>query len=92
MANGVQQFKIAVRALTRTPGTSSVVVVTLALAIAAATIIASTIDMVWRFIPAVAGSVAAERQEEDQDGLEVGALGAAPVVALISRLPFDLGD
>jgi hypothetical protein len=51
-----------------------------------------TRSRLWRFIPAVAGSVAAEREEVDQDGLEVGSLGAAPVVALISRLPLDLGD
>ena len=47
----MHDLKFAVRALTRTPGSSVLVVVTLAIAIATVTIIASTIDMVWRFIP-----------------------------------------
>ena len=47
----MQDLRFALRAFRRTPGTSSLVVTTLAVAIAAATIIASTIDMVWRFIP-----------------------------------------
>ena len=47
----MQDLRFALRAFRRTPGTSSLVVITLAVAIAAATIIASTIDMVWRFIP-----------------------------------------
>jgi putative ABC transport system permease protein len=46
-------LKYALRAFVRTPGTSGLVVITLGVAIAAATIIASTIDMVWHFIPAV---------------------------------------
>ena len=49
----MQDLKFALRAFTRTPGASSLVVITLAVAIAAATVIASTIDMVWHFIPAV---------------------------------------
>ena len=49
----MQDLKFALRAAIRTPGASSLVVMTLAIAIAAATVIASTIDMVWRFIPAV---------------------------------------
>ena len=49
----MQDLKFALRAFIRTPGASGLVVITLAVAIAAATIIASTIDMVWRFIPAV---------------------------------------
>ena len=49
--SGMQDLRFALRAFRRTPGTSSLVVTTLAVAIAAATIIASTIDMVWRFIP-----------------------------------------
>ncbi len=43
---------MALRALARAPGNSSLIVITLAVAIATATVIASTIDMVWRFIPA----------------------------------------
>ena len=43
----------AFRAFARTPGTSSLVVMTLGVAIATATIIASTVDMIWHFIPAV---------------------------------------
>ncbi|RPI48266.1 MAG: FtsX-like permease family protein, partial [Acidobacteria bacterium] len=49
----MQDLKLALRAFTRAPGTSSLVVITLAVAIAVATIAASTIDMVWHFIPAV---------------------------------------
>ncbi len=43
----------ALRTLWKTPGPSVVIMVTLAIAIAATTIIASTIDSVWRAIPAV---------------------------------------
>ena len=42
----------ALRTLMKTPGPSVVIVLTLAIAIAATTIIASTIDGVWRAIPA----------------------------------------
>ena len=49
----MQELKFALRSFIRTPGASGLMVMTLAVAIAAATIIASTIDMVWRFIPAV---------------------------------------
>ncbi len=49
----MQDLKFALRAFVRAPGASGLIVMTLAVAIAAATIIASTIDMVWRFIPAV---------------------------------------
>ena len=49
----MQDLKFALRACARAPGASSLVVITLAVAIAAATVIASTIDMVWHFIPAV---------------------------------------
>ncbi len=49
----MQELKFALRSFIRTPGASGLIVMTLAVAIAAATIIASTIDMVWRFIPAV---------------------------------------
>ena len=54
--------------------------------------LSGTRSRLWRFVPALAGSLAAEREEREPDGLEVGTLGAAPVVALISRLPLDLGD
>src|SRR5262245_8247292 len=43
----------AFRRLTSTPGPSLVVMATLAIAIGATTIIASTIDGVWRAIPAI---------------------------------------
>ena len=49
----MHDLKFALRAFGRTPGASSLVVITLAVAIATATIVASTIDMVWRFIPVV---------------------------------------
>jgi putative ABC transport system permease protein len=49
----MHDLKFALRAFTKTPGTSVLVVITLAVAIATAAIVASTIDMVWRFIPAV---------------------------------------
>ena len=49
----MHDLKFALRAFARTPGASILVVVTLGVAIAVATIIASTIDMVWHFIPAV---------------------------------------
>ena len=49
----MHDLKFAIRAFTRTPATSGLIVVTLAVAIATAAIAASTIDMVWRFIPAV---------------------------------------
>src|SRR5262245_19539977 len=44
--------KSALRAFFRTPGTSSLVVITLAVAIATTATVASTVDMVWHFIPA----------------------------------------
>jgi predicted permease len=46
-------FRHALRRLTSTPGPSLVIGATLAIAIGATTIIASTIDGVWRAIPAV---------------------------------------
>jgi predicted permease len=49
----MHDLKFALRAFGRTPGASSLVVITLAVSIAVATLIASTIDMVWHFIPAV---------------------------------------
>ena len=49
----MQDLKFALRAFARTPGASILVVVTLGVAIAVATLIASTVDMVWHFIPAV---------------------------------------
>jgi predicted permease len=49
----MHDLKFALRAFARTPGTSGLVIATLAVAIATAAIIASTVDMVWRFIPAV---------------------------------------
>lgn len=48
----MHDLKFALRAFARTPGTSSLVVVTLAVAIATAAIVASTVDMIWGFIPA----------------------------------------
>lgn len=45
-------FRYALRTLLRSPGPAFIVVVTLAVAIAATTIIASTIDGVWHAIPA----------------------------------------
>jgi putative ABC transport system permease protein len=49
----MHDLKFAIRAFTRTPGVSSLVVLTLGVAIAVAVIVFSTIDMVWHFIPAV---------------------------------------
>ena len=49
----MQDLKFAIRAFVRAPGASSLVVITLGVAIAAVTIVVSTVDMVWRFIPAV---------------------------------------
>ena len=49
----MHDLRLALRAFARTPGASALVVATLAVAIAVATVAASTIDMVWRFIPAV---------------------------------------
>jgi putative ABC transport system permease protein len=49
----MQDLKFALRAFAKSPGASGLVVATLGVAIAAATIIASTVDMVWHFIPAV---------------------------------------
>ena len=73
----MQDLKFALRAFIRTPASSSVVVVTLAVAIAAATIIVSTIDMVWRFIPAVRGRLVFvastdPRPEQSQAGIADG--------------------
>ena len=48
----MHDVKSALRTFVRTPGTSSLVVMTLAVAIATTTTVASTVDMVWRFIPA----------------------------------------
>ncbi len=48
----MNDFAFALRAFIRNPGATCVVVVTLAVAIATATIITSTIDGVWHFIPA----------------------------------------
>ena len=49
----MHDLKFAIRAFSRTPATSGLIVITLAVAIATAAIVASTVDMVWRFIPAV---------------------------------------
>ena len=46
----------ALRNFVRNPGATGLTVVTLALAIATWAVIASTVDMVWHFIPAVRGS------------------------------------
>jgi predicted permease len=46
-------FRHSLRTIVKTPGPSVVIMMTLAIAIGATTIIASTIDAVWRAIPAV---------------------------------------
>ena len=48
----MHDLRFALRAFVRTPATSGLIVMTLAIAIATAAVIASTVDMVWRFIPA----------------------------------------
>jgi putative ABC transport system permease protein len=48
----MHDLKFAQRFFSRTPGTSALIVITLGVAIATATIIASTVDMVWHFLPA----------------------------------------
>jgi putative ABC transport system permease protein len=48
----MHDVKSALRGFVRTPGTSSLVVITLGVAIATTAIVTSTVDMVWRFIPA----------------------------------------
>jgi putative ABC transport system permease protein len=47
------QLRFALRSLIRDPSATCLAIVTLAVAIAAATIIASVIDVIWNFIPAV---------------------------------------
>ncbi len=49
----MHELKHALRAFVRTPGATGLVVATLAIAMAAAIVIASTIDMVWHFVPVV---------------------------------------
>ena len=81
----MHDVKFALRAFIRTPVTSGLVVVTLAVAIATAATVASTIDMVWRFIPAVRTErlvfVASTdpRPEQSQSGMADG-LARAGVV------------
>ncbi len=48
----MNDFRLAVRTLAKSPATTFVVVVTLAVTVATAAIIASTIDAVWHIIPA----------------------------------------
>lgn len=47
----MKDLALALRSLAKSPGTTGLVVVTLASAIAISTVIASTADMVWHFIP-----------------------------------------
>jgi putative ABC transport system permease protein len=49
----MHDVKFALRAFAKAPGASSLIVATLAVAIATGAIVASTVDMVWRFIPAI---------------------------------------
>ena len=49
----MHDLRFALRAFVRTPATSALIVITLAVAIATTAIVASTVEMVWRFIPAV---------------------------------------
>jgi predicted permease len=49
----VSETRYALRTLTKRPGPALVVIATLGVAIAAATVIYSVVDVVWRFIPAV---------------------------------------
>jgi putative ABC transport system permease protein len=49
----VSEIRYALRSLIKRPGPTLVVVVTLGVAIASATVIYSVIDMVWHFLPAV---------------------------------------
>ena len=49
----MHELRHALRGFVRTPGATGLVVATLAIAMAAAIVIASTIDMVWHFIPVV---------------------------------------
>lgn len=74
----MHDVKSALRAFFRTPATSSLVVITLAVAIATTAIVASTVDMVWRFIPAASTErlvfVASTdpRPEQSQSGMAGG--------------------
>jgi putative ABC transport system permease protein len=49
----VSELRYALRALTKRPGPTMVIVMTLGVAIASATVIYSVIDMVWHLLPAV---------------------------------------
>ena len=74
----MHDLKFAIRAFARTPSTSVLVVITLAVAIATAAIVASTVDMVWRFIPAgrterlVFVASTDPRPEQSQSGMADG--------------------
>ena len=74
----MHDLKFALRAFVRTPGTSGLVVMTLAVAIATAATVASTIDMIWRFIPAartdrlVFVASTDPRPEQSQSGMADG--------------------
>lgn len=49
----MSEIRYALRTLTKRPGPTLVIVMTLGVAIASATVIYSVIDMVWHFLPAV---------------------------------------
>jgi hypothetical protein len=49
----VSEIRYALRSLIKRPGPTLVVVATLGVAIASATVIYSVVDVVWHFIPAV---------------------------------------
>ena len=51
-SDGVLRFRVALRTVTRNPGPSVVVVITLAVAIAATTIVYSALDVLLYFVPA----------------------------------------
>lgn len=49
----MSEIRYALRTLTKRPGPTMVIIMTLGVAIASATVIYSVIDMVWHFLPAV---------------------------------------